>query len=88
MSQANLCFFQSSYAGEGPKFEKVMFNLAGLSPLIAHFLNMKHMREINAAGRRVRRTEIKGQPASDKTFQDIIDEKQALTRTSRAEYMR
>lgn len=65
-----------------------MFNLSGLSPLISHFLNMKHMREINAAGRRVRRTEIKDLPEGKQTFQDIIDEKQSLTQTNKVEYSR
>lgn len=72
--------------GPGPQFEKAVFNLAGLSPLVAHFLNMKHLREINPAGRKVRRTEIKGQPVADKTFRDVVDEKKALTKSNKAQY--
>lgn len=72
--------------GPGPKFEKAVFNLTGLSPLIAHFLNMKHLREINPAGRKVRRTEIKGQPTGDKTFRDVVDEKKAQTKSNKAQY--
>ena len=74
--------------GPGPQYEKVVFNLAGLRPLISHFLNMKHLRDANDVGRRVRRTEIKGQPIADKTFQDIIDEKKSLTRSNKAQYVK
>lgn len=63
-----------------------MFNLTGLSPLIAQFLNMKHLRDVGATGRRVRRTEIVGQPSAGKTFQDIIDEKKSLTKSNKAQY--
>lgn len=62
--------------------------MAGLSPLVAHFLNMKHLRDINPSGRKVRRTEIKGQPTGDKTYHDIVAEKKALTKTNKAVYDR
>ncbi|XP_067932919.1 uncharacterized protein [Watersipora subatra] len=72
--------------GPGPQYKKVLFNLNGLSPLISQFLSMRHLRDPNLAGRKVRRTEIKDQPAAEKTYQDVIDEKKALTRSNQIHY--
>ena len=48
--------------GPGPDFERVLFNISGRSPLIAHYLYMKDLAGNEHTGRNVRRTEVEKLP--------------------------
>ncbi|XP_039267604.2 protein FAM227B-like [Styela clava] len=63
---------ESAQTGPGPDFERVMFNLGGRSPLVAHYLHMKQLRDKQIVGKQMKRTEIMQLPASAPTFQDVI----------------
>ncbi|CAH1797810.1 unnamed protein product [Owenia fusiformis] len=68
---------ESSQMGPGPGFERVMFNLSGRSPLIAHYLHMKQLKSNVQPGRRVRRTEKsleKEQLYQEPTYREIIED--------------
>ena len=52
------CKFQSHQIGPGPEFERVLFNIQGRSPLVAHYLHMKDLTTNEKYGRNVRRTEV------------------------------
>ena len=53
--------FQSHTVGPGPDIERVLFNLKGQSPLVAHYLRMRQLKEKPVVGRRVRRTQVSKQ---------------------------
>ena len=63
----------STFAGPGPDYERVMFNLQGKTPLVAHHLYMKQLKGKNKyIGQKMRRTEVTLQPSSGITLEDVI----------------
>ena len=49
---------ESCYAGKGPEFQKVVFDLHGQSPLVKHFLQNKRLAKDSGTSILVQRTEI------------------------------
>ena len=41
-----LYILQSAHIGPGPELERVLFNLEGQSPLVAHYLRMRQLRQV------------------------------------------
>ena len=58
----NIFYLQSHPIGKGPDFVKSGFNTCGQSPLVAHFLRMKHLDVDAGMHLRVRRTEVTNLP--------------------------
>ena len=64
---------ESCYAGKGPEFQKVVFDLHGQSPLVKHFLQNKRLAKDSGTSILVQRTEIeKLPPINAPTYRDII----------------
>ncbi len=59
---------QSHPIGPGPGLSRVLFNLQGQSPLVAHYLEMRQLKEKGQPGRKVRRTEIKKMPYPSEVY--------------------
>ena len=55
-------FSDSAPAGPGPDMERVLFNLSGRSPLVAHYLYMKNLRQKETVGKLIKRTEVVREP--------------------------
>lgn len=74
----------STFAGPGPDYERVLFNLQGRTPLVSHHLYMKQLKEKNKfVGQKMRRTEVTLQPSSGVTFEDVIARSKKKMKTIR-----
>ncbi|XP_071965232.1 protein FAM227B-like [Antedon mediterranea] len=81
-------FKESHETGPGPGFERVLFNIGGRSPLVAHYLYMKGLTTNENHGRNVRRTEIsKPQPPAP-TYRDVIRNTRKMKKALNSEYQR
>ncbi|XP_022100855.1 protein FAM227B-like isoform X2 [Acanthaster planci] len=79
---------ESHQMGPGPDFERVLFNIQGRSPLIAHYLYMKDLAGNEHIGRNVRRTEIAKMPPPALTYREVIKDTQRMKKSLNAEYQK
>ncbi|XP_053129023.1 protein FAM227B isoform X3 [Hemicordylus capensis] len=73
---------ESHYVGDGPDFERSLFNLGGQSPLVSYYLKMHGIANTLANSRayRITHTEICKIPPVSPTYQDIIKQSEKHTR--------
>nr|CAB3244464.1 protein FAM227B [Phallusia mammillata] len=83
--QRSMSLTNSAQAGPGPDFERVLFNLGGRSPLVAHHLYFKHLKDKDSVGKSMRRTEVLQLPAPGVTFQDVIAKSKKTVRSLHAQ---
>lgn len=79
---------QSHQIGPGPEYERVMFNVQGRSPLIAHYLHMRQLRDFHQPGKKVRRTEIASLPPEGPTYKELIQKSIAMSEAIQREYQK
>ncbi|XP_013389957.1 protein FAM227B isoform X1 [Lingula anatina] len=79
---------ESHQIGPGPEFERVKFNLTGQSPLIAHYMHMRQLQDLEQPGRRIRRTEIAHLPLPAPTYKQVINKSLAFSQAIQREYQR
>ncbi|CAL1526420.1 unnamed protein product [Lymnaea stagnalis] len=79
---------ESHQVGPGPEYERVKFNTSGRSPLIAHYLHMRQLRDYKQPGMKVRRTEILKLPPEGPTYQEFIAETLSKADALNKEYSR
>ncbi|XP_055874342.1 protein FAM227B-like isoform X1 [Biomphalaria glabrata] len=79
---------ESHQVGPGPDFERVTFNTSGRSPLIAHYLHMRHLRNYKQPGMKVRRTEIVKLPPEGPTYEQLITSTINKANASKKQYER
>lgn len=79
---------ESHQIGPGPEYERVKFNTQGRSPLIAHYLHMHQLRDYKQPGKKIRRTEIAKLPEPGPTYQQLIENKVAVSDHMSLEYAR
>ncbi|XP_038074010.1 protein FAM227B-like isoform X2 [Patiria miniata] len=79
---------ESHPMGPGPDFERVLFNIQGRSPLIAHYLYMKDLAGNEHIGRNVRRTEVAKMPPPALTYREVIKDTQRMKKSLNAEYQK
>ncbi|XP_033109646.1 protein FAM227B-like isoform X2 [Anneissia japonica] len=79
---------ESHKTGPGPDFERVLFNIGGRSPLVAHYLYVKGLTSNENHGRQVRRTEISRIQSHAPTYRDVIKNTKKTSRALNAEYQR
>ncbi|XP_072037966.1 protein FAM227A-like [Amphiura filiformis] len=77
---------ESHQIGPGPEFERVLFNIQGRSPLVAHYLHMKGLATNDRWGRTVRRTEVSKLQEPAPTYREVIKETQKLSKDLNSEY--
>ncbi|XP_066557511.1 protein FAM227B [Amia ocellicauda] len=66
---------ESHYIGPGPEFQHVLFRMAGQSPLVAHYLQLRGIPCTAGADRHnIKRTEICKLPPLVPTYRDVIGE--------------
>nr|XP_056722055.1 protein FAM227B [Euleptes europaea] len=73
---------QSHYAGDGPEFQRSLFNLGGQSPLVLYYLKVHGIPNTLGKSRlyKITHTEICKEPAVSPTYQDVIVESQKFTK--------
>ncbi|XP_071794283.1 protein FAM227B-like isoform X3 [Asterias amurensis] len=79
---------ESHQIGPGPDFERVLFNIQGRSPLIAHYLYMKDLAGNEHIGRNVRRTEVANIPPPAMTYREVIKDTQRMSKSLNTEYQK
>lgn len=78
---------ESHQIGPGPEFDRVLFNIKGRSPLVAHYLYMKDLATNDKqGGRNVRRTEVSKLQEPAPTYREVIRETQKLSKDLNSEY--
>ena len=83
-----LIFLQSHQIGPGPEYERVKFNTSGRSPLIAHYLHLRQLKDFHQPGKKVRRTEIVKLPAPGPTYRQLINNTLSMSDALSKEYQR
>ena len=81
-------FLQSHQIGPGPEYERVKFNTSGRSPLIAHYLHLRQLRDYHQPGKRVRRTEIVKLPPPGPTYRQLINNTLSMSDALSKEYQK
>ncbi|XP_077989185.1 protein FAM227B-like isoform X2 [Glandiceps talaboti] len=79
---------ESHEIGPGPDFERVLFNIGGRSPLVAHYLYMKDLATNANRGKHVRRTEVSKLPPPAPTYKEVIKSTKKLAKTLHTEYQK
>ncbi|XP_064619061.1 protein FAM227B-like [Lineus longissimus] len=79
---------ESHQAGPGPKFERVLFDTLGRSPLIAHYLHRRQLQDIKRPELKVKRTEVVSVQQDAPTYRDLINNRMAMSQTLSKEYQR
>lgn len=79
---------ESHQIGPGPDFERVLFNIKGRSPLVAHYLHMRQLAGNQNIGRHVRRTEIEKLPPPAPTYREVIKDSNRMAKALSTEYQK
>ncbi|XP_071484549.1 protein FAM227B-like [Diadema antillarum] len=79
---------ESHQIGPGPDFERVLFNIKGRSPLVAHYLHMRQLAGNKNVGRHVRRTEIEKLPPPAPTYREVIKDSNRMAKALSTEYQK
>lgn len=79
---------ESHQIGPGPEYERVMFNTSGRSPLIAHYLHLRQLRDFHQPGKKVRRTEIVKLPEPGPTYRQLINNTLSMSDALSKEYQK
>lgn len=79
---------ESHQIGPGPEYERVKFNTSGRSPLIAHYLHLRQLKDFHQPGKKVRRTEIVKLPAPGPTYRQLINNTLSMSDALSKEYQR
>eukprot|EP00057_Strongylocentrotus_purpuratus_P013302 XP_011667776.1 PREDICTED: uncharacterized protein LOC105439910 [Strongylocentrotus purpuratus] len=79
---------ESHQIGPGPDFERVLFNIKGRSPLVAHYLHMRQLAGNQNIGRHVRRTEVEKLPPPAPTYREVIKDSKCMAKAMSTEYQK
>ncbi|XP_063955994.1 protein FAM227B-like isoform X4 [Lytechinus pictus] len=79
---------ESHQIGPGPDFERVLFNIKGRSPLVAHYLHMRQLAGNQNVGRNVRRTEVEKLPPPAPTYREVIKDSNRMAKAMSSEYQK
>ncbi|XP_041465233.1 protein FAM227B-like isoform X1 [Lytechinus variegatus] len=79
---------ESHQIGPGPDFERVLFNIKGRSPLVAHYLHMRQLAGNQNIGRNVRRTEVEKLPPPAPTYREVIKDSNRMAKAMSTEYQK
>ncbi|XP_067327498.1 protein FAM227B [Anolis sagrei] len=78
---------ESHYIGDGPNFQRSLFNLGGQSPLVLYYLQMHGIASTLANSRayRINHSEICKIPPISPTYLDVIEKSQEFTENLRSD---